>query len=343
MNTFSTYVRNSLFTSYGSVIILVILDYFLLISLFGAIPSLSAALPLYLCCLVFTSDLFGVFAGGVFRAHTPKSSKLFSLEFVEFFAHLALVGYSLMFARGADWLTQLIWLGFCLIIILANIALVILALNSHDPTLLETTDGAIGLPNWVSLIRLGVSLFIPYIYIATPFSKASAPIATVLLLLAIGTDALDGFLARRTGQTTKVGKALDPICDKAIFYPTAIAFTVLTNGSLLTGALLGPLTIIFLSAMVFRDLVILIWFALYYHNLRHGIGASLIDKLRMAAMCVWLGLIALSVSLPSSLTVPPILNALVAIALFAIAILSILSLVVDYRRFRAALAKKSCS
>jgi len=54
--------------------------------------------------------------------------------------------------------------------------------------------------------------------------------ATVLFILAIATDGVDGALARRNGMVTDLGKLLDPIADK-----------VLTGGALVALSLLGEL------------------------------------------------------------------------------------------------------
>ncbi len=65
-------------------------------------------------------------------------------------------------------------------------------------------------------------------------------IAAGIYALAWFTDALDGYLARRNGWITEVGKWLDPLADKVMQFTAAICFTV-DNKIFL--ALLIPLTI----------------------------------------------------------------------------------------------------
>src|SRR6266545_6845718 len=49
------------------------------------------------------------------------------------------------------------------------------------------------------------------------------PNALAILLVAAGTDLLDGFLARRWGQITTIGTLLDPIADKLLISAALIS------------------------------------------------------------------------------------------------------------------------
>ena len=72
----------------------------------------------------------------------------------------------------------------------------------------------INLPNLLTSIRiLLIPVFIFFFWGATP--RASA-IAAIVFLIASLTDLLDGYLARRWNQITKLGKILDPIADKLL-------------------------------------------------------------------------------------------------------------------------------
>jgi len=73
---------------------------------------------------------------------------------------------------------------------------------------------SLNLPNLLTLVRI---LLIPVFIIlfATPTPDQSL-IAAVIFAIAAATDGLDGYIARRTGQVTKLGKLLDPIADKLL-------------------------------------------------------------------------------------------------------------------------------
>lgn len=73
---------------------------------------------------------------------------------------------------------------------------------------------SLNLPN---LITLGRILLIPVFVILfiTPTEDRSIS-AAIIFVVAAASDLLDGYIARRTGQVTKLGKLLDPIADKLL-------------------------------------------------------------------------------------------------------------------------------
>lgn len=77
------------------------------------------------------------------------------------------------------------------------------------------------LPNGLSIIRI---LVIPIIIILL-FSEGAAyrVINATLFLLAAVTDTFDGYLARRKGLVTTLGKFLDPLADKLLIVTALIA------------------------------------------------------------------------------------------------------------------------
>lgn len=71
------------------------------------------------------------------------------------------------------------------------------------------------LPNTITMLRTGavpVLLFLPF-FVDTRFG--SQLIAWVFIVAAV-TDLVDGWLARRGAQVTKIGKLLDPLADKLL-------------------------------------------------------------------------------------------------------------------------------
>jgi CDP-diacylglycerol---glycerol-3-phosphate 3-phosphatidyltransferase len=77
---------------------------------------------------------------------------------------------------------------------------------------METT--AMNVPNLLSISRiLAVPVFIVLMLEPTPLR---ALLAGIVFSIASATDWLDGYLARKWGQVTKIGKLLDPIADKIL-------------------------------------------------------------------------------------------------------------------------------
>lgn len=67
------------------------------------------------------------------------------------------------------------------------------------------------LPNLVTLLRLALTPFIASDILNGRYGRA------IILLFAAGfTDVIDGFLARRLGESTRLGAYLDPIADKIL-------------------------------------------------------------------------------------------------------------------------------
>lgn len=71
----------------------------------------------------------------------------------------------------------------------------------------------INLPNILTLARIGL---IPVFVLVYIFADVLYWVAALLFALAAFTDWLDGYLARRLGQTTPFGAFLDPVADKLI-------------------------------------------------------------------------------------------------------------------------------
>jgi len=82
------------------------------------------------------------------------------------------------------------------------------------PQMEETALIIFNVPNLLSLSRiLSVPVFIVLMLDPSPVRALAAG---VVFSLASATDWLDGYLARKWGQVTKMGKLLDPIADKIL-------------------------------------------------------------------------------------------------------------------------------
>ncbi|MBI2826945.1 MAG: CDP-diacylglycerol--glycerol-3-phosphate 3-phosphatidyltransferase [Planctomycetia bacterium] len=73
------------------------------------------------------------------------------------------------------------------------------------------------LPNQLTTLRLGLSVVL-FVLIAVKLYTASF----VIFLVAVSTDWVDGYLARRYGMVTTLGRILDPFADKIIICGTFI-------------------------------------------------------------------------------------------------------------------------
>jgi CDP-diacylglycerol--glycerol-3-phosphate 3-phosphatidyltransferase len=82
------------------------------------------------------------------------------------------------------------------------------------PQVEETAVKIFNIPNILSLSRI---LSVPvFILLMLEPSPVKALLAGIVFSLASATDWLDGYLARKWGQVTKIGKLLDPIADKIL-------------------------------------------------------------------------------------------------------------------------------
>ena len=68
------------------------------------------------------------------------------------------------------------------------------------------------LPNLLAILRI---LFLPFIfYFLAQDTHSGLIVGLVLIVLAVGSDVLDGYVARRLNQITDLGRILDPLADK---------------------------------------------------------------------------------------------------------------------------------
>jgi CDP-diacylglycerol--glycerol-3-phosphate 3-phosphatidyltransferase len=73
------------------------------------------------------------------------------------------------------------------------------------------------LTNLPNLVTMGRVVVIPFVlYFMDNFNPLRTFIASLLWLVAAGGDFLDGYLARKRGQVSTLGKFLDPLADKLI-------------------------------------------------------------------------------------------------------------------------------
>lgn len=76
------------------------------------------------------------------------------------------------------------------------------------------------LANTLTWIRIAAIPLVVYCFFSA--FEYSRPIAAVVFALAAITDLLDGYVARRLGQTSKFGEFLDPVADKLMVAVTLV-------------------------------------------------------------------------------------------------------------------------
>lgn len=134
------------------------------------------------------------------------------------------------------------------------------------------------LPNAITILRI---LCAPvFVWMLLADGGSDGPLrwwAAVLFIVAIATDGIDGYLARKHDIVTDLGKLLDPIADKAL---TGAAFVSLS--------ILGELPVWVVVLVLARELGITV------HRLvvatDHVVAAAWMGKLKTVAQAVALSL-----------------------------------------------------
>jgi len=76
------------------------------------------------------------------------------------------------------------------------------------------TSGSLNLANAITLVRIGMTPVL-VVMLMSP-GRAMSLAAALIFLVVCATDWLDGYLARRMGIITTLGKFLDPLADKLL-------------------------------------------------------------------------------------------------------------------------------
>lgn len=134
------------------------------------------------------------------------------------------------------------------------------------------------LPNAITILRI---LCAPvFVWMLLADGRSDGPLrwwAAVLFIVAIATDGIDGYLARKHDIVTDLGKLLDPIADK-----------VLTGAAFVSLSILGELPVWVVVLVLVRELGITV------HRLvvatDHVVAAAWMGKLKTVAQAVALSL-----------------------------------------------------
>lgn len=163
-------------------------------------------------------------------------------------------------------------------------------------------------PNKLSAARLVLSIIVCGL-IPLQFYWA----ALVLFLIAAGTDWLDGWYARKYDMVTKLGRVLDPFCDKVLICGTFILLAIEMNTTTFPwwGRIAGWMAVV----VVARELLVTV-----LRSMIEGAGgdfsAKMAGKLKMWFQCIVVGasLLALAMASDDGSGVPMWLIAVIAIS-----------------------------
>jgi cardiolipin synthase len=86
----------------------------------------------------------------------------------------------------------------------------------------RASSAVITVPNLLSLLRI---LLIP-VFVALIVNRGTTTAGLILFAIVVATDWVDGWVARRTGQVSDLGKVLDPTADRLAIAAGLIALVV---------------------------------------------------------------------------------------------------------------------
>ncbi len=141
------------------------------------------------------------------------------------------------------------------------------------------SDRKLTVPNVITMARLSL---VPFF--AWAFASGERDVLALSLLVVIGsTDWVDGFVARKTGQVSELGKLLDPVADR-------VAIIVVLALCAFRGTVYWPLA----AAILLRDVLVAATFAVVESKGVPRIPVSWMGKGATAAIYIGLGLALIS-------------------------------------------------
>jgi len=140
----------------------------------------------------------------------------------------------------------------------------------------RTRPPVLNLPNCLTLARLGLAVVL-FILLASEYFATGF----VVFVIAASTDWLDGYLARKRGETTTLGRILDPFVDKVVVIGAFVFLLALPP--IETG--LAPWMV---TLVVARELLVT-GLRSYLEGESVAFGADWMGKIKMVLQCVAIG------------------------------------------------------
>ncbi|MFP3581204.1 CDP-alcohol phosphatidyltransferase family protein [Arthrobacter sp. SIMBA_036] len=133
-------------------------------------------------------------------------------------------------------------------------------------------------PNLLTVLRfMGVPLFMWLV-----LARQEYGFAVLVLVLMGSTDWVDGYIARRFNQTSKLGRILDPLADRAALLAVAVTLVIA-----------GVVQWWYLAALMVPDAVLALASLLYFHG-HPDLPVSIVGKIRTALLLLGTPLLVLS-------------------------------------------------
>lgn len=131
-------------------------------------------------------------------------------------------------------------------------------------------DRIFTIPNVLTVVRfLGVPLFVWLV-----LAKHQYGYATLVLALMGSTDWVDGYVARRFDQMSKLGRVLDPLADRIALLTVAVTLVI---------ADIAPWWL--LALLIVPDAVLILVAVIFFRG-HPDLRVSVVGKIRMAALLV---------------------------------------------------------
>jgi cardiolipin synthase len=139
-------------------------------------------------------------------------------------------------------------------------------------------DRVFTIPNLLTVVRfMGVPLFIWLV-----LGQKQYAAGVVVLAVMAGTDWIDGYVARRFDQASKLGRVLDPIADRLALIAVAVTLVIA-----------GVVHWLYLAALVIPDAILLV-LTLSFFGGHPDLPVSIVGKVRTGLLLLGTPLLVLS-------------------------------------------------
>jgi len=139
-------------------------------------------------------------------------------------------------------------------------------------------DVVFTIPNLLTVVRfMGVPLFMWLVLAEKEYGAG-----VVVLAVMAGTDWIDGYIARRFDQTSKLGRVLDPIADRLAMIAVAVTLVIA-----------GVVHWLYLAALVIPDAVLLTLTLAYFRG-HPDLPVSVVGKVRTGLLLLGTPMLVLS-------------------------------------------------